>query len=113
MLREEIISVMESKRYIPAELTDFVKYFDNYSKDEVLQTIEDLKKEHTVYDIDGSAIANKLGNSKVLNSVVLGVAAKHIGFSKEEWVSVIEKTVPAKTIEINEKAFFAGYEFDK
>lgn len=75
--------------------------------------IEDLKKEHIVYAIDGSAIANELGNSKVLNSVVLGVAAKYIGFSKEEWISVIEKTVPAKTIEINEKAFFAGYEFNK
>lgn len=73
--------------------------------------IEDLKKEHTVYSIDAGKIAAELGNSKVLNSVVLGVAAKYIGFDEEQWLSTIENTVPAKTIEINKKAFLMGYEF--
>ena len=72
--------------------------------------IEELKKEHTVYSIDGGTIAKELGNSKVLNSVVLGLSAKHIGFTKEEWLEVVRSTVPAKTIEINEKAFMLGYE---
>ncbi len=75
--------------------------------------IENLKKDHEVYVIDGLKIANELGNSKVLNSVVLGLAAKHIGFSKEDWVSVIEKTVPSKTIELNIKAFSLGYGQEK
>ncbi len=30
-------------------------------------------------------------------------------FSKEAWMKVIEKTVPPKTVEINQKAFLAGY----
>ncbi|MBE5734429.1 MAG: indolepyruvate oxidoreductase subunit beta [Clostridiales bacterium] len=72
--------------------------------------LEQLKKDHKVYVIDGGAIAKELGNSKVLNSVVLGLSAKHIGFSKEEWISVIEKTVPQKTIDINKQAFLKGYE---
>ncbi len=72
--------------------------------------IEDLSKDHTVYKIDGGAIAKELGNSKVLNSVVLGLAAKHIGFSEEQWIEVLQKTVPQKTIEINTLAFKAGYE---
>ena len=72
--------------------------------------IEELKKEHTVYAIDGVAIAKELGNSKVLNSVVLGLSAKHIGFTKEEWLEVVRNTVPPKTVEINEKAFIKGYE---
>ncbi len=71
--------------------------------------IETLNENHKVYTIDGLAIAKELGNSKVLNSVVLGLAAKHIGFSKEEWVEVIKKTVPPATIELNEKAFEKGY----
>ena len=41
--------------------------------------------------------------------IVLGVAAQHMEFSKEEWLSVIEKTVPAKTVDINKKAFELGY----
>ncbi len=75
--------------------------------------IETLEKEHCVYTIDGGNVAKELGNSKVLNTVVLGLAAKHIGFSKEEWLEVIEKTVPPKTIELNKTAFLAGYEYNK
>ena len=72
--------------------------------------LEGLKESHTLYTIDGGAIAKKLGNSKVLNSVVLGLAAKHIGFSEEEWLETLVKTVPQKTIDINKQAFKAGYE---
>ena len=71
--------------------------------------IESLKERHTVYTVDGGKVARELGNSKVLNSVVLGLAAKYIGFSEDEWLAVIEKTVPQKTVEINKAAFRAGY----
>jgi len=72
--------------------------------------IDDLKNNHKVYSIDGGSIAKELGNSKVLNSVVLGLAAKHIGFSEEVWLEVLKNTVPQKTIEINTMAFKKGYE---
>jgi indolepyruvate ferredoxin oxidoreductase beta subunit len=72
--------------------------------------IESLSAKHTVYTIDAGAIAKELGNSKVLNSVVLGLAAKHIGFSVDEWLSVVSCTVPPKTVEINTAAFRRGYE---
>lgn len=72
--------------------------------------IETLKEEHSVYAIDGQKIALELGNSKVLNSVVLGYAAKFIGFEKDSWLETVSKTVPAKTIEINQKAFLCGYD---
>ena len=75
--------------------------------------IEELKKEHKVYSIDGQKIAIDLGNSKVLNSVVLGYAASFIGFDKETWINTVATTVPAKTIEINEKAFLAGYNAER
>ena len=73
--------------------------------------IENLENEHKIYTINGVEKAKELGNSKVLNSVVLGLAAKYIGFSEQEWISVIEKTVPPKTIDINIKAFNVGYKF--
>ena len=72
--------------------------------------IEGLEKNHSVYTIDGQKVALELGNSKVLNSVVLGYAASFIGFDKEAWLAVVESTVPQKTIEINKKAFIEGYE---
>ncbi|MBQ7384184.1 MAG: indolepyruvate oxidoreductase subunit beta [Clostridia bacterium] len=72
--------------------------------------IEGLRKTHSVYTIDGQKVALELGNSKVLNSVVLGYAAGFIGFDRQTWLDVVESTVPAKTIEINKKAFIYGYE---
>ena len=71
--------------------------------------LDTLAKEHRVYSIDAASIAGGLGNSKVLNTVVLGLAARYIGFSKEEWLEVLCRTVPAKTVEINRSAFEAGY----
>jgi indolepyruvate ferredoxin oxidoreductase beta subunit len=72
--------------------------------------IDTLKKDHNVYTIDGQSVAKELGNSKVLNSVVLGYAAKFIGFDKDAWLDVVGNTVPKKTIEINFAAFTRGYE---
>ena len=72
--------------------------------------LDTLAREHKVYSIDGQSAALELGNSKVLNSVVLGYAASFIGFDRETWLSTVETTVPAKTIEINKKAFLCGYE---
>lgn len=74
------------------------------------EIISDLEKSHKVYSIDGGSIAKELGNSKVLNSVVLGLAAKHIGFTEDEWLAVLRETVPQKTIDINSAAFKRGYE---
>jgi indolepyruvate ferredoxin oxidoreductase beta subunit len=72
--------------------------------------LESLSQNHKVYTIDGGKIAKELGNSKVTNSVVLGLAAKHIGFTEVQWLETLKNTVPPKTIEINTKAFKAGYE---
>jgi indolepyruvate ferredoxin oxidoreductase beta subunit len=72
--------------------------------------LEELSKNHKLYTVDAGAIAKELGNSKVLNTVVLGVASKHIGFSENDWLETLKATVPPKTIEINTKAFKAGYD---
>lgn len=72
--------------------------------------IDTLKAAHTTYSIDAMTEAKKLGNSKVFNIIVLGMAAQHMNFSKEDWIEVIKKTVPPKTVEINLKAFETGWE---
>ena len=71
--------------------------------------LEQLSKNHRIFKVDAIGVAKKLGNSRVFNVIVLGIAAQHMDFSKDEWLSVIEKTVPQKTIEINKKAFEIGY----
>ncbi|SFS02167.1 indolepyruvate oxidoreductase subunit beta [Anaeromicropila populeti] len=72
--------------------------------------IEGLEKKYKVLKIDAISEARKLGNTKVFNIIVLGLAAKHMDFTLEDWYNVIEKTVPPKTIQINKEAFTVGYE---
>ena len=72
--------------------------------------IETLEKELKVFRVNAMEEALKLGNSRVFNIIVLGVAARHMDFSKEAWLRVIENTVPPKTVELNKQAFLLGYE---
>ncbi len=72
--------------------------------------VDELRKSHTVYSVNANEEAIKLGNSRVFNLIILGLAAKHLDFKVEDWLSVIEETVPPKTIELNKKAFLLGYE---
>ena len=71
--------------------------------------IEDLKKDHKVYTVNATEESKRLGNPKVFNLIVLGIAAQHMDFTKEQWYQVIEDTVPPKTVEINRQAFDVGY----
>ena len=71
--------------------------------------IEELSQKHKVYSVDAMSEAKKLGNARVFNIIVLGVAAQHMDYTEKDWLEVIEKTVPPKTVEINQKAFKVGY----
>lgn len=74
--------------------------------DNILETLE---QKYRVYKVNATEEAKKLGNSRVFNLIVLGIAAQHMDFTKEQWYKVIERTVPPKTVEINKKAFDVGY----
>ena len=71
--------------------------------------IETLKEKRRAIVVEATAEAKKLGAPKAFNIIVLGAAARHMGFEKEDWLRVIETTVPPKTIEVNKQAFEIGY----
>jgi len=58
--------------------------------------------------VDGLAIANDLGNTRMVNTVVLGALASRLDVDEETWLSVIEERVPPKYAELNRKAFRRG-----
>lgn len=71
--------------------------------------IEQLSDRYRVVAVDAMGEALKLGNSRVFNTIILGVAAQNMDFEKEAWIEVIKNTVPPKTVDINLKAFETGY----
>lgn len=72
----------------------------------ILETLGAARK--TVV-VEATKKAVEMGVPKAFNVVVLGSAARYMGFEKEDWLHVIEATVPPKTVEVNQRAFEAGY----
>jgi len=60
--------------------------------------------------IDGQGLAEKAGHIKSVNVALLGVLSTLLDFDKEIWETTIKNRVPAKTIDINFKAFNLGRE---
>ena len=103
-LKPEGVLIVNDQRIDPMTVvTGAAEYPENI--------IEDLSKKYKVISLNAMEEAKKIGNSRVFNTIIVGVAAKHMNFSKEDWLEVIEKTVPPKTVEINKKAFEAGFVF--
>ncbi len=62
-----------------------------------------------VLEVDATGIATKCGTFKAANVVLLGVLAKKLPFSHEDWMKAIESNVKEKFIDMNKVAFDKGY----
>lgn len=60
-------------------------------------------------EVDALSLAEKAGNIKSVNVVLIGVMAKNTDIPYEKWIETIKKTVPEKFLEANLKAFDYGY----
>ena len=60
--------------------------------------------------IDALKLANEAGSAKAVNIVLMGHLSRHFDFEMSEWMDAIEKSVPAKFLELNKKAFLLGRE---
>ena len=57
---------------------------------------------------DALKLAEEAGSSKAVNIVLMGRLSKYFDFTMDEWMDAIEKSVPAKFLELNKKAFTLG-----
>ena len=62
------------------------------------------------YLVPGAELAEKLGNARAANVVLLGALSGFLDLPAETWLAVIEKRVPPKYVELNRQAFLAGRE---
>ena len=72
--------------------------------------LETLKTQgFDIDDFDALSPAMEAGSAKAVNIVLMGHFAARSGISREKWMAALEKTVPAKFLEMNRKAFELGY----
>lgn len=61
--------------------------------------------------VNATAMAEESGSARAANIVLLGCLASLMPLGKEVWHAAIERRVPPKTVEINKRAFEAGFEY--
>lgn len=71
--------------------------------------LERVKNECDVIALDATGIAHECGTYKAANVVLIGVLAKLLPFSHDNWIKVIEENVKPKFVEMNKAAFERGY----
>ena len=76
--------------------------------DDVLERIKQSAPEAII--IDALGLAKELGNMRVVNVVLLGAMAKGMNIPLENWLAALEKTVPTRFLDLNRRAFQAGYQ---
>ena len=59
--------------------------------------------------VDALSMAVEAGSANAVNVALIGVMARNMDLEKQVWKDTIAATVPAKFLEMNEKAFELGY----
>ena len=71
--------------------------------------LDSLKAKGAFVDaFDALSLAKEAGSSKAVNIVLMGHLSRYFDFTEEEWMDAIEKSVPAKFLELNKTAFSLG-----
>lgn len=73
--------------------------------------LERVEKGCKTVELDAVDIAQECGTFRAANVVLLGVVAKMLPFSVDEWHKAIEQCVKPKFLETNLKAFERGYNY--
>ena len=72
---------------------------------------DDHRQDITTYGLPATQIAEELGNNRAANTVMLGFWTAIVGVvSREAMRQSVADSVPPKTLDVNMKAFDAGYE---
>jgi indolepyruvate ferredoxin oxidoreductase beta subunit len=104
-LRPEGKIVVNKQRIYPPSVTSGM---DKYPED----VVSILKKEKIdVIEIDGMVHANRIGNSLVVSTLLLGVLSNFLDFPEKNWITAITQLVPEKHKDLNLKAFQEGKKF--
>jgi indolepyruvate ferredoxin oxidoreductase beta subunit len=70
--------------------------------------IEELSSKATTIAIDAAKEAEALGNSKVMNVIILGTIVKSMGLQDINWEKIIKENVKERFVELNLKALEVG-----
>lgn len=89
------------------QITPLTVFSTNTPYPEDVVAICKRKTSHIVM-INAVQLAERVGNPRTINSIMLGALSNFLQFDEALWMRAIGQRVPAKTLELNRKAFEAG-----
>ena len=101
-LKDGGIMIINTQRIEPMPvITGAVKY-----NEDIIDKIKPLGI--TVLDLNALDLAEKAGNAKSVNVVMMGALSNKLDFEKELWEEAVKACAPKKTLDVNLKAFELG-----
>ena len=111
---------LEAARYLPYLKKDGIVVVNTQKMDPMPVVMGAAEYPHDILDairakgvnlvaVDALSMAVQAGSAKAVNVALIGVMARNMDLEKQVWKDTIAATVPAKFLEMNEKAFELGY----
>ena len=102
-MKKEGVAIISTTTLVPAIVTSSKQF--SYPKD----PIADMRKvaDHVIA-VQADEIAAELGNPRLVNTILLGVASNYLPFDTQLWQETIKSKVKARFVDINLTAFKRG-----
>lgn len=105
-LRPEGVAIVNEQRLPPLAVTlGDAEYPDD---EHIRRVLHEAARE--VQIVPALATAEELGEARVANVVTLGALSTYLDLPPEDWLVAIEACVPARFVELDQRAFLAGRE---
>jgi indolepyruvate ferredoxin oxidoreductase beta subunit len=103
-LRPDGVVITSTQRLVPMSVSSGgFTYPDRHEIEGTLRS-----RTGKLYFVDALQIAQELGSTRLVNTIVLGALSTQLGIDPDTWLSVIQRRVPPKYVELNRQAFREG-----
>ena len=103
-LRPGGTALINNQRILPMSVTVGDAVYP--SGEDILVAVRARTDDVTV--TEGLVTAQRLGNPRLANTVLLGALSTRLDVPPETWLAVIEQRVPPRYVELNREAFWEG-----
>lgn len=101
-VREDGLILLNTQRILPMPV---IMGKAGYPQ-EIVVTLK--TRQAQVQAVDALALAQKAGNAKAVNTVMMGLLSRNMDFEEALWLEALRQCIPAKLLEVNLKAFEEG-----
>ena len=103
-LKKDGVLIVNDHKIMPSSVTYGAGVYPMDVKEQIAE------KNSSSIIIDATNMATSVGNSRTVNSIMMGVMAKNLDIPKDCWIEAIKALVKPEYVEVNIKAFNAGYD---